>query len=172
MNQQQFWDIIQESLRAGNAEDQIELLSGLLEKLPKEELVDFDFIFRQLHEDCYTWDIWAAAYTIQGGCSDDGFIDFRSWLIAQGKEIFEKALKGSDSLAELGREKLEESEEGEDFYYLAADAYQELTENEIENDPNYKEVEFKEVPDGQDWDEESLDELKARNPEVFKMFWK
>ena len=172
MDQQQFWDIIQDSLRAGNTEDQLDFLSDQLEKLPKEELLDFDYIYRQLHEDCYTWDIWAAAYTIQGGCSDDGFFDFRSWLVAQGKGVFEKALKNSDSLVDLGREKLEESEEAEDFYYVAADAYQELTEKEIETDSTYKEVPCKEVPDGKDWDEENLDELKARNPEVFRMFWK
>ena len=23
-----------------------------------------------------------------GGCTDDGFIDFRNWLIAQGKDIY------------------------------------------------------------------------------------
>jgi hypothetical protein len=172
MNQQQFWDIIQDSLRAGNAEDQLEFLSDKLESFSKEELLDFDYIFRQLHEDCYSWDIWAAAYTIQGGCSDDGFIDFRSWLVAQGKDVFEKALKNSDSLAELDREKLEESEEAEDFYYLAADAYEELTGKEIESDPAFKEIAYKEVPDGKDWDEENLDDLKTRNPEVFKLFWK
>ena len=172
MDQQQFWDIIQDSLRAGNTEDQIELLSDLLEKLPAEELVEFDHIFRQLHEDCYHWDIWAAAYTIQGGCSDDGFIDFRSWLVAQGKDVFEKALKNSDSLAALGREKLEESEEGEEFFYLASDVYEEITSKPLEKDSTWKEVAFKEMPVGEEWDEESLDELKARNPEVFKLFWK
>lgn len=172
MNQQQFWDIINDSLRAGNTEDQLDYLSEVLEKLPKEELVEFDYIFRQLHEDCYNWDIWAAAYAIQGGCSEDGFIDFRSWLVAQGKDVFEKAMGNADSLAELGREKLEESEEGEDFYYLASDAYEELTESDIENDPAFKEIEYKEEPDGGEWDEDNLDELKTRTPEIFNLFWK
>ena len=172
MNKQQFWDLIKDSLRAGNVEDQLDFLSDKLENYTKEELLDFDYIFRQLHEDCYNWDIWAAAYVIQGGCSDDGFIDFRSWLVVQGKEVFENALKNADSLAELGREKLEESEEAEDFYYVAADAYQELTGQEIESDAAYKEIAYKEVPDGQDWDEENLDELRARVPAIFKLFWK
>jgi hypothetical protein len=172
MNQQQFWDIIQDSLRAGNAEDQLDFLSDKLESFSKEDLLEFDYIFRQLHEECYNWDLWAAAYTIQGGCSDDGFIDFRSWLVVQGKDVFEKSLKNSDTLAELGREKLEESEEAEDFYYMAADAYEELTGKEIESDPAFKEIAYKEAPDGKDWDEDNLDELRARNPDVFKVFWK
>lgn len=172
MNQDIFWMIIKDSLRAADAEDQAEYICGKLDQMTKEEVLEFDLIFRQLHEDCFNWDIWAAAYTIQGGCSDDGFIDFRSWLVAQGKEVFEKALKSSDSLAELGRTKLEESEEGEDFYYLAADMYEESTGKQIENDPGYKEITYKEVPDGKEWDEENIDDLRERNPEVFKLFWK
>ena len=175
MNQQQFWDIIQGSLIAQNVEEQIEFLSNELAKLSKDNILEFDYLFRQKHEDAFTWDIWAAAYTIQGGCSDDGFIDFRAWLVYRGKDVFEKALQNSDSLAELGREKLEESEESEDFYYLTADAYEEITGIEgmdVEEDPNFKPVEFTELPRGQDWDEENLDQLKERNPNIFKLFWK
>ena len=47
MNQQQFWDIIQDSLRAGNAEDQLDFLSDKLESFSKEDLLEFDYIFRQ-----------------------------------------------------------------------------------------------------------------------------
>lgn len=35
------------------------------------------------------------------GCSDDGFIDFRAWLIAQGKEVYLNALRDPDTLAEV-----------------------------------------------------------------------
>lgn len=31
--------------------------------------------------EAYRRDLWAAAYHANGGCSDDGFIDFRIWLI-------------------------------------------------------------------------------------------
>jgi len=175
MSEQQFWDIIQRSLKAEDPEAQIDFLSNELGKLSKDDILEFDYIFRQKHEDCYTWDIWAAAYTIQGGCSDDGFIEFRAWLVYRGKEVFEKALDDSDSLAALGREALEESEESEAFYYLTADAYEEITDVEgtdVEDDPNFKPIEFKEEPSGKDWDEENLDELRKRNPEVFKLFWK
>ena len=175
MNKEIFWEIIQRSLKAEDVESQMEFLSNELGKLSKEEILEFDYIFRQFHEDAYTWDIWAAAYTIQGGCSDDGFVDFRAWLIFRGKEVFEKALQNSDSLAELGREVLEESEEADDFYYLTADAYEEITGIEgldVEEDPQFKAVEFKDEPSGKDWDEENLDELRNRNPDIFKLFWK
>ena len=35
------------------------------------------------------------------GCSDDGFIDFRAWLIAQGRDTYLSALADPDSLAEV-----------------------------------------------------------------------
>lgn len=46
--------------------------------------------------------MWDAAEIIKEyGCSDDGFIDFRAWLIAQGKEVYLAALADPDSLAEV-----------------------------------------------------------------------
>ncbi len=45
------------------------------------------------------WDVWAAAYLIAGGCSDDSFTDFRAGLIAQGRDWYQKAAASPDSLA-------------------------------------------------------------------------
>ena len=46
--------------------------------------------------------LWDAASIIKEyGCGDDSFLDFRSWLIAQGKEVYLAALKDPDSLAEV-----------------------------------------------------------------------
>src|SRR5205823_6840092 len=39
----------------------------------------------------YRHDMWAGAYLIGGGCSDDGFISFRARLIAQGRDWYKKA---------------------------------------------------------------------------------
>lgn len=46
--------------------------------------------------------LWDAASIIKEyGCGDDGFLDFRSWLVAQGKEVYLAALKDPDFLAEV-----------------------------------------------------------------------
>ena len=45
--------------------------------------------------------LWTAASLMCDGCSDDGFTDFRAWLIAQGKDAYMSALADPDSLAEL-----------------------------------------------------------------------
>jgi Protein of unknown function (DUF4240) len=44
-------------------------------------------------------DLWAAAYLINGGCSDEGFDAFRGWLIAHGREVVAGAVREPDSLA-------------------------------------------------------------------------
>ncbi|MFE5591185.1 DUF4240 domain-containing protein [Streptomyces sp. NPDC056549] len=36
-----------------------------------------------------------AAYMVNGGCCDDGFDYFRGWLIAQGRNVFERAVPAS-----------------------------------------------------------------------------
>jgi hypothetical protein len=46
-------------------------------------------------------DLWAAAYLINGGCSEDGFDHFRGWLIANGRDVLAGAVREPDSLAEL-----------------------------------------------------------------------
>jgi len=48
-----------------------------------------------------TWKLWGAAYLANDGCSDDGFLYFRAWLITQGKDIFEQVCKDPDSLAHV-----------------------------------------------------------------------
>ncbi|HZV01968.1 MAG TPA: DUF4240 domain-containing protein [Planctomycetota bacterium] len=49
----------------------------------------------------YDWDLWGAACVIHGGTSDDNFWDFRTGLIALGREIFERSLRDPDSLCEI-----------------------------------------------------------------------
>ena len=45
--------------------------------------------------------LWTAASVMErGGCTDDGFMDFRTWLVAQGKGVYMAALKDPDSLVD------------------------------------------------------------------------
>ncbi|NUS81347.1 MAG: DUF4240 domain-containing protein, partial [Streptomyces sp.] len=77
-----------------------EALVDLLAALSKEDILEFQTRFDEIHDAVYRWDVWAAAYLIGGGCSDDSFIDFRAGLIALGREWYERAAADPDSLAE------------------------------------------------------------------------
>jgi hypothetical protein len=96
-----FWGVI-EAARArstlGMPFDQA--LVGYLATRPRQDILEFQQRFDQMHAALYRWDAWAAAYLIGGGCSADGFIDFRAGLIAQGSEWYEKVTASPDSLAD------------------------------------------------------------------------
>jgi hypothetical protein len=95
-----FWDIIETaraSARPGNPFH--EALADLLATRTRQEILDYQEKFDQVHQVLYRWDVWAAAYLIAGGCSDDSFIDFRAGLIAQGRDWYQKAAASPDSLA-------------------------------------------------------------------------
>ena len=121
-----FWEIVgMAKEKAGDDwESRPDALKNLLLKLPPEEICRFDVDYHKKLIEAYRWDLWGAAYLINGGCSDDGFDYFRDFLISEGREVYEAALKNPDSLAELGDM---EDAELESYRYVIYEAYEELT---------------------------------------------
>ena len=77
------------------------LLREQLVPLPLEELQSFAPIVDELLYEAYRPLLWAAAYVMNGGCSDDGFEYFRGWLITQGAAVFFQAVDNPDTLADV-----------------------------------------------------------------------
>ena len=75
--------------------------AALLATRPPAEIVAAQQVLWDLLAFSYQNPLWAAAYLINGGCSDDGFDYFRGWLLLQGQEVFEAAVADPDSLAAL-----------------------------------------------------------------------
>lgn len=127
MASDKFWKIIatSKSNSSGNYEKQQTELEKELLKLTAIEILEFDNKFRTLRGEVYTWDFWAAAYLINGGCSDDCFSDFRGWLIGQGKTVFENAVKDINTLGQL-----EDTNDGdwEGLSYVPTDVYKKRPE--------------------------------------------
>ena len=122
MDVKQFWAII--DCARSKSEDWEEMIPPLVNELSKLDVSDIMLwaqIFSEYQRLSYKEKLWAAAYVINGGCSDDGFDYFRAWLTAQGQAVFEMALKDPDSLAEV--EACEEDVEFEDMLSVACDAY-------------------------------------------------
>jgi len=169
MNKKMFWKLIDSSLTHTPLKKQAQYIKKELQQLSKKDLVAFENVYNKLENDCYSWDIWAAAYTIHRGCSDDGFTDFRGWLITRGQAVFEKAMKSSDSLAALGKKVLAKSNEGEYFIYMPATLYEALYGGRIEKDPHIKSIHMKTTPSGKEWPEGDAQTLKKINPAIFKL---
>jgi hypothetical protein len=172
MDIERFWKIVEssrsgfESVRAdGNMERQREELRRLLLALPPEEIVGFrDRLLEQM-DVAFHWDLWGAAYLIAGGCSDDGFTDFRGWLISMGRRIFEGAMADAESLLGVADAPGVEDIFFEEFLYVPAQAYEESTGHRI---PEYS-VPLRDAPAGEKWSEEG-DELQRRFPKLWSKY--
>jgi hypothetical protein len=95
-----FWDII-ETARASTGQDRpfYKALTDHLATLTRQDILEYPERFEKMSEFLNRYDLWAAAYLIGGGCSRDGFSDFRAGLIAQGRDWYYKAAVSPDSLA-------------------------------------------------------------------------
>ena len=100
MRQKEFWEHI-EKTRRKDPEAHADRLETRLAKLDPDEILQFDHWWSTFTRKAYDWTLWRAAYLINGGCSDDGFMDFRDWLILQGRAVYEAAVANPDSLADV-----------------------------------------------------------------------
>jgi hypothetical protein len=159
MNEDGFWQIIEQSSDAvPNAQNR--KLRSLLDALPIAEIKAFDRIFDELIGKAYTWDLWGAAYVLDGGCSDDGFEYFRRGLTGAGREKFEAALRDPDSLANWAEP---DEVENEGIRYVVYRAYQAKTGTKDLPDHG---IRFPKEPSGEAWSEDG-DDLEKRFPKLW-----
>ncbi|SEG83493.1 Protein of unknown function [Thermomonospora echinospora] len=95
---EEFWAIV-EAARADAAPFH-EALTDRLATCTAETILEFEERFDELDGAVYRWDVWATAHLIGGGCSDDGFTDFRAGLIALGRHWYARAAQSPDNLAD------------------------------------------------------------------------
>ncbi len=156
-----FWKLIEKSkLDANDCAGQADNLSQLLDELEPQEIISFDEHFNQKLVETYRWDLWAVAYIVNGGASDDGFLYFRGWLIAQGKDYFELALANPENAAKNAV--VGDFNECEDILYVARRAYEEKTGDEIP-------IMLAEPPQpvGESWEE---DDVEQKFPKLAQKF--
>lgn len=102
MSTDAFWSLIAEMKKEYGQEMDASLqwLTGQLTARGPQQAQDFHDILHGYQHLAYQYGLWTAASLMCDGCSDDGFIDFWAWLIAQGKEVYLAALADPDSLAD------------------------------------------------------------------------
>jgi len=122
MDKAGFWKLIEEARAdTGLSLDIAPFLVGRLAEMDVGDIIRWARIYDVYQRLSYKMKLWAAAYVINGGCSDDGFEYFRGWLIAQGREVFLNALANPDSLAEVDV-RMDEAEY-EPMLYVGGEAY-------------------------------------------------
>ena len=104
MDPDAFWDLIAGAKRecGQDMDASLQWLTERLTALGPQQAQDFHDILHGYKHLAYKYGLWTAATLMCGnGCSDDGFMDFRAWLIAQGREVYLAALADPDSLADV-----------------------------------------------------------------------
>lgn len=164
MTEKEFWSLFNKARKQAEDMDEYvdagaDILQSLVEELPPAEIASFNQIFNRKYFAAYRWDLWGAAYVINGGCSDDGFMDFRAELISRGQAIYEAALQDPESLVDVEPPIL--GMEG--WQYVASLAYEAKTGEELPEDGER----HPEQPAGRHWEEDELETLYPRLSEKF-----
>ena len=178
MNIDEFWRVIDQvhEQSAGVMDTKCELLKSELDKLSDDDLKSFSNHFDTVDVQAYSWSLWGAAYVMNGGCSNDSFSDFRATLISLGRNVYDAALRDPNSLAQVEYDDNDSCYEG--FQYVRND----VLESRFGDIPS-REIEFPTSPSGEEWDEDSVEELypelkyleevsaEVTNPKPWWKFW-
>ncbi|MFD9356673.1 DUF4240 domain-containing protein [Streptomyces sp. NPDC060031] len=172
MDKQTFWKLI-ETARAEAAPDQVAARAAqLLAGRPAAEIAAAQQVLWDLLAESYRAPLWAAAYVINGGCSDDGFDYFRGWLLTQGEAAFAAALGDPDSLAahpavrEAAAEGLELWDE--EALSIAWQAYESATGRELPSDSFT--IGYPDLDPAWSFDFGDSEETSARLPRLSALF--
>lgn len=167
MDEDGFWRLVDE-VWAGEANitpGVLDRLTARLERLSYDEVDQCLRWFDVAHRQAYTWDLWAAGSLIQDSMGDDGFTDFRSWVIAHGRTVFEGALADPDTLADLHwRNDLEDMGLAEHYAARIVDEWS--TRHRHDPETGYWQAP-QEQPTGEEFPEDDDEWFAARFPRLW-----
>jgi len=182
-----WWSVIERARaavgeRAGDRNSPDDPLPGAvtaeLVTLTGPELVDWYVTRVRVADSAYRHPLWQAAYLIEGGCGDDGFMDFRDGLILQGREVFTRAVADPDSLADVPVIRLMAADKGwvgfESLNYLVRGAYEQVA-GSAESLEEALEVALRDLsrpsePAGVSWDGEDDEANRRHLPRLSALF--
>ena len=157
MDEETFWEIVDEA--RADAHDDEAFLRGLessLMELPPNAIESFRDRLDDMARKAFRWDLWAAAYIINGGASED---DFRGWLVSRGRSVYEAALRDPETLTDLVPLDSEWFAEFEEFLYLPVYTLEQKTGKAVPLADPLETPEILVEPEGEPWNKETVDTL-------------
>lgn len=130
MNSDMFWELIEKAKQEANGsiEKQTTILIDILSGFKLNDIIEFQALYVKKQDEAYRLLLWEACEFITCGGGEQNFLNFRAWLISQGKDVFSKALENPDSLHNILDSESREDANYELFSYIAAEAYEAKTE--------------------------------------------
>lgn len=170
MTENTFWKIIDHSLRLNppGSDGQYQVIADSLAQLTPEELIAFENQLTLQKTRAFCFPVLMANFILQSYINDDIFEDFRLWLISFGRQKFEAILDNADALAEFSNIKDPiEDITGEGLVFAAREAYEAKTGK----DDFLKKVTTATEPDTDYSWPESIAQLEAMLPKLFRKYW-
>lgn len=171
MTEKVFWEIIEQSKEQNrDFSEQINVLISKLTFLKKWEIIEFEYRFREELSKSARYNIMAAVKIINGFVSDDSFLYFRRRLIAEGKELFNKAIEFPETIAESN---IRELELGEEMLYITDRAFFKKYGEEIQKELprsiafEYLNYDRSREIQGEEWKEE---DLPLKHPKLWNKY--
>ena len=131
MKRDDFWRLVAHLIATtrGNLDRFTTALDKHLKTLSANEIEDFALVYAELQNEANTTSILEAAYIIGCGASNDGFGDFRRWIVFQGETHFRNIIENPDYLGSYDQQ----SDPIEHWYseYDPMSAYEEVTGKEL-----------------------------------------
>jgi hypothetical protein len=133
MDRAVFWKLIDQSRAAssGSVENQEEILQELLQQLPPEEIVSFDYHFKELDRQLTRADLRAATWLCLFYRTVEYFTQFTAWVVAQGRQVHATLSEDPAQLPQVLENNFTEDPEcfpyAEEMSYVATAAYQACT---------------------------------------------
>lgn len=178
MDTDDVWRLVEQARNELNedtaeADEVAQRMAALLARREPAEIVAFAQPLWDLLAESYRADLWAAAYVINGGASDDGFDYFRGWLIAQGEAVFRQAIADPDSLAGhpiVARAAADGEDLGdEDILGVAWNAHLAATGQELP--PSAFTIRYPQLDPDWDFDFDDESEMRRRLPRLTDLYY-
>ncbi|WNV86511.1 DUF4240 domain-containing protein [Umezawaea sp. Da 62-37] len=183
MDETTFWTLVEHDADRV-PDDRLDRLTTRLAGLPPPDVADFQVLLDHVRGRADTWDHWAAAHLVLGGCSDDGFFYFLAWLVGLGRTRFARVAEDPDALADHPAVQhlatlapgvpSSDDPDWEALDYVAREAYRRTT-----GDPDGLDTALAARghepmvapdPDGAPWDFDDTAELLRRLPRLTALF--
>ena len=138
MNKDVFWQMIENSRQqcGGDHDMMKQRLTQELSSMSPQDIRLYKDINDEYIQLADRQDLYEFGSALNGGMSDDAYMDFRSWLISQGKEVFMTALENHKTLDLELLKPIDHYYEWESFNYIASYAYEINTGGDLYEHPS------------------------------------